>query len=402
MNEGIAQSIIVNAIADGIVAPPVSGVDTLYTLVLANDGTPVNPPASFNFPGQYNGTPWRGMWIRSWGTGSAAPSLGFTHELAESLTNHVSTNCSDSNGKENQIADLCECYITDSYTLGQPSAAYWSANDHLCVIPEGWQDLYEYSGTPGYWTRIYAGSLHQAYAGLGGLLITDRSDNPYRYGGSPGEWSQIGGPGSMFAVGEIDILGLAPDASYVAKYLGPSEGWTVITSGYSSSVYAGVLDLATDLTGNSYQYQGVGTSWVKIGDPANQYLVGNSWAAALNWNRSVIWLRTVSASGWSEAGSGGGSELFVGGWDMLMRRQSNGTGNLDVLTENNTWGTPWIGAENMGALWGWSTSDYNNAAVLGENWSVIYTDYGSPIAPYGGTRLVGGGAALYTTYGYTY
>ena len=147
-----------------------------------------------------------------------------------------------------------------------------------------------------------------------------------------------------------------------------------------------------------------GSSWVRIGDPANQYLVGNSWVAALNWNRSVIWLRGPNDSGWSQAGNGGGgSELFVGGYQMLMRRQLNGTGNLDVLSQYGTWGTPWhFGAEDMGALYGTATSNYANAAVLADNRSVIYTDYDSVIASYGGSRLVGGGQSLYTTYSYTY
>jgi hypothetical protein len=58
------------------------------------------------------------------------------------------------------------------------------------------------------------------------------------YDGTPGQWTVIGGAGSSFAVSQTDLYGLAPDQSYVARWNGPGQGWTVI-GGKAAQIYAG-------------------------------------------------------------------------------------------------------------------------------------------------------------------
>jgi hypothetical protein len=141
--------------------------------------------------------------------------------------------------------------------------------DGLVATLDFGNDAYVYNGTPGSWTQIsgpnlaYDGTFAVGDAGIyvlddigqveqwtgsgqnwtllgslyNNLYVGGASNNVYAtseltgdiqvYDGSPNVWTTIGGPGAQFAVSRTALYGLAPDSSYVARYL-PSTGWNEI------------------------------------------------------------------------------------------------------------------------------------------------------------------------------
>src|SRR4029079_9506041 len=116
---------------------------------------------------------------------STSDTRARTHEMVESIGGNVNiTNCGPGN---NQLADPCGCWVAPNQ-VGGSYAAYWSAADGQCVVPEGWQGIVEYSEAPFDWTQVRNRPSRQIYSCQAGLIATDTNDNLTLYSGTPNVW----------------------------------------------------------------------------------------------------------------------------------------------------------------------------------------------------------------------
>jgi hypothetical protein len=295
-------------ISAGIVPPPPAtngAADVVYAAF---------PPAGFtigarNGHGSWNGRSYTYLWV------PAGVALGFTHELVESITNNVTvTNCGNLN---NQIVDVCK----DGHEVqgGQDLAAYWSAADSACVIPEGWGGVFAYNGVPNSWSQIITSTVRQVDAGGFGLVVSDAADNLMKWNGGT-SWTLIGGPVAQFAVGTSNIVRLSPAADAVDVFNGSS--WTNI-HGPRSAVYAGSRIVTTDFTGTEFSWLNSGDSWANIGKAGDQIVVtGTGRVYGIALDHSAVWMTPDNSTVWSQVGAAS-TELF-GGITSRSRRETSG------------------------------------------------------------------------------
>jgi hypothetical protein len=417
----LVQAQINAAIGATQVPHPDSFADVLYTVFLP-PGSP-GFPFSYNTQGKcdascgsaYNGKTYTMAWV---GGGSPLPahlndySGGFTHEMAEAITQNVTvTNC----GSNNQIGDVCLCYWNASgpnaagpvtnpsdsrlQQLGVNYAPYWSAADGACVIPEGWAGVYSWNGSAFNWSQINTGTVRQVYAGGYGLFATNTSDNIMRYS-SGTTWNVIGGQGSMFAVGNglngATIMDIAPNAGSIWLYSGSGSNWTQI-DGPASAVYGGNGMFGTDFSGNSYQYSGQGMNWNWIAGPSDQLAPtgsGDVYAVGLDHN---VWKYTGSPGNWSNVFTGV-SQLYPGvEYDIALSKLASTKDTYYLTQGTSNWlrqaGQALDLAVSYDSTLFWLdpsgnyTSSSNNTAITNPSWTQIAsTSFG---------RLVNGGWDLY-------
>jgi hypothetical protein len=414
------QTEINRLIGQGVVPPPLPHTEVIYAVFLPPGTTSSQLPAGvggFNTVGTCDstcgglaGTTYR--YLADFPQPNATSnnySFTFSHELAEALTQNVSISNCTYNGSggihANQIGDLCYCYGENQLGGAATVQPYWSVADNECVIPEGWGQVLQYTGSPDYWTNLEV-SARQVYAGQFGLIRTDVDDMLWLYKG--GVWSEIGYPGAMFAVGPNGILGLTPDTSAVFNYDG--SAWTPIGLS-ASAIYAGGSDLATDYNGVSYIYLGTPYNWLQFSNAVDQIVMGDIWAYALDFAR-IAW---VYAGGW-QASSYQSLELFAGGHASAASLDLTSAYSISAMGYTMSGGNPvptgWLnmnsnGPGNMLALYGSSQAplveltpngyyvEAETSAIGGPppSWSVIGGSVG---------RLVGGGANLYALGSYFY
>jgi hypothetical protein len=321
----------------------------------------------------------------------------------------TNTNCfyTKDNTAAPQIADVCECGGETQMQGEIPMSPYWSRANGACVIPEAWHGVWQYNNVPQSWTQI-GGDVRQIYAGAAGLVATDTMDNLMLYSGTPQQWTTIGGPGAMFAV-DSTIIGLHPDAGGVSAWNG-GNSWTSIGGPATTVTAGGGLNLATDVAGQPYLYNGSPNSWTRIGGPGDQFITGGGGIAfALTPDHQAVF-QWVSGGGWSQV-SGPASELFQepgGGWTNVFAFTT-----LDASKTVSVWdaaGSYPVGGP--GAMFAWAAVDqYQNLGLfgvtpnLGAVWETTGWQYANPgwtMVGNGAGRLVGGGEALYATQSVTY
>ena len=221
-NIGNVIPAVINAeITAGVVPTPATGTDIVYVVLLPANVTGCASSTcnahGFNGASTYppNGAAYRWAFVTGDQsiTGFTSYSSTFSHELVEALA--VGVNVAGC-GAADQISDICQCNTENQLQGGMTLQAYWSVADGKCVIPEAWNGIYSYQGTPGNWLRI-GEAARQVYAGNGGVIATDTNDNSYYYTTATNQFTLIGGPGAMFANGADGVVALAADLSFVAR-----------------------------------------------------------------------------------------------------------------------------------------------------------------------------------------
>jgi hypothetical protein len=321
--------------------------------------------------------------------------------------------------QSSQIADICQCWSEQQSGGFDNSSqnfypAYWSQADGggECIIPEGWQNLYQYSGTPYVWSTIYNGELRQIEAGAFGLVATNNvstnnQDNLILYSGSGTTWNQIGGPGAMFGVTGSGVVAMAPDASAVWYYEHSSWGSGPI-GGVSSSVYGSNNGdsniLATDFDGDPWLY--IDSNWQEIGGPSDEFVFNGLGITALSLNHQGVWLNDElpCTSCWQQIGDSA-SEIFgvddIGSVGVGMTALAATKDVYYFAVDSFDWyqqggpGTMFVlaGANNLFGLNPSSGGVFQSTNVQATNppWTQVGNSAG---------RLVGQGGSLYATGGY--
>jgi Tectonin domain len=172
----------------------------------------------------------------------------------------------------------------------------------------------------------------QIYAGGWGVAATNaKTGNIYQYNGGielEAQWTQIGGPGSMFAVGDNALYGLSPDGSGVWEYVNSSIPWGPLgspTGGPVARIYTGpgANLFATDAaSGNIYTYdtsQGPEFGpWFQVGGPGAEFAVGssNGMLYGLTPNRAAVWVWENAGTNWALIGGAAG-HIYAGAWGLV-------------------------------------------------------------------------------------
>ncbi|MBN2223388.1 MAG: hypothetical protein JW765_01800 [Deltaproteobacteria bacterium] len=227
--------------------------------------------------------------------------------------------------------------------IGTPAAAIYAGGNRLFATNPSSGDIYEYSGTPGSWTKVGSpgnmfavggnGQLYGLSPDLSGVWRYDNTPmnwtqiggpasriyargnqlfatNPstgdiYQYNHTPDSWTKIGGPGNVFAVGGMgQLYGLSPDMSGVWRYDGTPMSWTKI-GGPASKIYAGGNQLfATNpSTGDIYRYDGTPNAWTKVGGPGYSFTVGgNGQLYGISPDMSGVWKYSGTPMIWTIIG----------------------------------------------------------------------------------------------------
>jgi len=231
------------------------------------------------------------------------------------------------------------------------------------------------------------------YSGAFGLIATDVNDNLDLYSGSGTTWTNIGGPGAMFAVGTSSVLGLSANADSVHRYDGTR--WVQIGDA-ATSVYAGNLLMATDLSGSPAVYTVSTDSWALIGGPGDQFLVNGSGIASIAPDhQSVHFNSSGTAGGWTQIGNST-SELFAGPDSGLAGTALAATRDIYYYASTLHWvrqGDPgaMFALAGSGTLYGLTPTENavyksNNTTITNPSWTKV----GGP-----GSRLFGHGTRLY-------
>ncbi|MFC7266060.1 hypothetical protein [Streptomyces lutosisoli] len=211
--------------------------------------------------------------------------------------------------------------------IGGPGASFAVTRDSVYGLSPDRGAVYAFTGSGDSWTQI-GGPAGQIYGGGWGLVATNpNSGDLFQYLNGP--WRQIGGPGASFAVTNDSVYGLStnPSGGGVYRYDGQGTSWTKI-GGPAGQIYGGdwglaatnpdsgdlfgfqyvspednpdispgiwrqvggpgaafsvsyqtIFGLSTNPNGGGvYRYDDTGTSWTKIGGPAD------SIAAAMWWS----------------------------------------------------------------------------------------------------------------------
>jgi hypothetical protein len=380
---------VINAqISAGTVPPPAQYIDVVYAVFVPSGYTSASANATYTNNGK--------TYSFLWNLGS--DPLGFTHELVEAITQNVKvTNC----GAANQIVDVCGCSSAREVQDGINMAAYWSQAKNECVIPEGWDGIWEYEGSPNNWSQIYSGTVRQVHAGGWGVVATDTAGNVLGYPATTRSWTTIGSTGagtfgSQFAVGNTNIVRLSPAADSVSVSTG--SGWTTI-HGSRSAVYNGGRIVTTDFTGTEFSWLNSGDSWANIGKPGDQIVVtGTSRVYGIALDHTSVWMTPDNSTKWSQVGQAS-SELFGG-----ITANPAGT---PVASSKDIWmyqgsGTTWDRQNGPGTMFALAGSSGNVLYMLDSTRSSVQQSNNigttnpswTTVGP-GAGQLVGGGNKLY-------
>ncbi|CAM5656745.1 Tachylectin 2 domain-containing protein OS=Streptomyces aurantiogriseus OX=66870 GN=GCM10010251_93900 PE=4 SV=1 [Streptomyces aurantiogriseus] len=209
--------------------------------------------------------------------------------------------------------------------IGGPGASFAITRFSVYGLTPDRKAVYSYDGVGTSWTRI-GGAAGEIYGGPWGLVATDPNTGAlFRY--NNGSWAQIGGAGASFAVTGDSVYGLTPSRDAVYRYDGQGTSWSKIGTaagriwgglwgliatdpstgalfgyqyhspddnpdepptwrqiggpGFDFSVsYETVFGLSTNPVGGGvYRYDGEGTSWTRIGGPADS-IAAALWVSA--------------------------------------------------------------------------------------------------------------------------
>ena len=149
------------------------------------------------------------------------------------------------------------------------------------------------------------------------------------------------------------VFAMGPTNSYVAEWMGLSQGWTVI-GGPASEIFAGSAGVfATNPTsGDIFEYNGTPGSWTVVGGPGAQFAEGGGHLYGLAPDDSYVAEWNGPGEGWTVIG-GPAQNIYAGAYGLVATAPSSG----DILHYN---GTPdsWT---NIGGPQGFAT--LNDIAV---------------------------------------
>jgi hypothetical protein len=141
------------------------------------------------------------------------------------------------------------------------------------------------------------------------------------------------------------VFALSPTDSYVAEWMGLSQGWTII-GGPAGRIYGGTAGLfAIDPTsGDISQYNGMPGSWTEIGGPGSEFVQGGGHLYGLGPNGDYVAEWNGTPNSWTIIG-GPAHDIYAGG-DGLV---ATGLGYpADVYHYNGTPGS-WSDIGEAGA-----------------------------------------------------
>jgi hypothetical protein len=198
---------------------------------------------------------------------------------------------------------------------------------HAVALSPDKSGVYQWEGGTT-WTKI-GGPAANLYAGFGLVLATNpQNGDVYLYSGTGQNWAKIGGPGRVFGVagnadGSFSIFGLAPDGSGVYGWAGGTS-W-VRVGGPANWIYTGRAGLfATNpQTGNIYRYGGSGQNWGMVGGPGKHFVVNDDGLYGLTPNGDAVYRWTGSGTAWTQWGGPAGW-IYAGGTRLLATNPSTG------------------------------------------------------------------------------
>jgi hypothetical protein len=386
-----------NAISKGLVPPPTHGAEMLYVVMVpaAPPGTPgygggyltgtcpyVDPGGNPHSCGAYDTRPPTSY---RFAYANANDPLGLSHELVEALAYQTTLPNSPQTtmvygctfnvggGSPTSIADLCMCGTDNGFggtnpgpdnaqQNGFPLAAYYSAVDKGCVVPNGWPDLWAYTNSQ--WTEIGNFPIRQVATSGPNIAVTDTSDNTWTYVyGSSSSWTYTGWREGMISVADnstVVNIGNSGTDIYWTPFTNDSYYSMGVPNGFASGVYSGLKSLATDAEGDVYYWTGSG--WQYFGGRTDQ-IVGMSdvsgafVVAGLNYDHGGVnkVYPAPSYSWWGVAGPM--TELFA-----------NPVSDLLIMTDSsfNVWTSPYYFPPYGGYLQG-SSGDSWAASGLGSS-----------------------------------
>jgi hypothetical protein len=168
-------------------------------------------------------------------------------------------------------------------TIGGPGAQFAATKDTVFGLTPNRQAVFRYDGAPTQtsWTQV-GGPATQLYAGTFGLVATSPTNGQlFRYLGTPNNWEFIGEAGASFAVTRSTVFGLTPNKQAVFRYLGHGNSWEQV-GGPASEIYAGdsTLLATSPVNGNLFRFiRPLGDKtdfWEQIGGPGAQFAVATN------------------------------------------------------------------------------------------------------------------------------
>ena len=120
------------------------------------------------------------------------------------------------------------------------------------------------------------------------------------------------------------VFELAEDDSYVAEWMGPSSGWTII-GGSATRIYAGSAGVfETDASGNIWVYNGTPYSWTEIGGPGAEFVEGGGHLYGLGPDSSYVAEWNGTPYSWTVIG-GPAQYIDAGGRGLIATNPSTGS-----------------------------------------------------------------------------
>jgi hypothetical protein len=376
-----AERAINDLIGAGAVPPPLDGATNMVYVVFA-------PPGAVDSdlpPGPQGGKGWNGPGACDSRCGSAAGnhysyivvapnsnpflltqwSFYFTHELEEAISANMQV--SGCIAGFNQLADVCSCYNVEGGTGHEDKvlagtatvSPYWSVSEHACVVPDGWGNLAEYSGSGTSWSTwpMPSNNIVQVVTNDGGGGCLDPTCANLALLNSNGHVLLFNGDGTFtpiqtsmtfatLAAGNGGIVGVTADMSQIWRFTGIGRDGSIHWTQQPwmpfnlTAVASGVMDLGIDDTGSPWHL--ANGTWGDKGTPGDQFVVGNHWAAGLTPDHSNIFIWQGSGYPWLSAGRAA-SEMYIGGDQSLAVRDLTTNGEIYAMTGNTIFGNSFPG-----------------------------------------------------------
>jgi hypothetical protein len=196
---------------------------------------------------------------------------------------------------------------------------------------------------------------------------------------------------------EQTVFALSPTDSYVAEWMGLSNGWTEI-GGAATHVYAGSAGVfATDpSSGDIWEYSGTPGSWTVIGGPGAEFAEGGGHLYGIGPNNAYVAEWNGTPGSWTVIG-GSAANIYAGTDGLIATAQSSNSSG-DVWRYNGTAGSwtdigghGWDFAVGNGVIYR-ADDDFDTVSEWtgGTTWTAILNTGNAEIL-----NLVGGDQGVY-------
>ncbi len=195
--------------------------------------------------------------------------------------------------------------------FGGPGADFAVTNTGVFGLTPQREAVWVRGTTPGFqWVQV-GGPATTILAGQETVLVTDPQwGNLWELGPDSKEWVQIGGPGAAFAIGSSCVLGLNPTREAVLYYNVPplhSTQWTTI-GGPALDVFIDYHNFGYAISPDGQTiFRWDGVSWTDIGpagafDMTGAQFIGANGPVALTADRQAVWAWSTSGTTWVKIG----------------------------------------------------------------------------------------------------